>query len=312
MKQNRWYKKIAAIMAAGMLLAAALPVQASSNANVISTTGASSYTTGPGANGVYHVDGIPFTISYKPVSGSRAPEQNFVFVLEPETAGAPMPSISADDANKNTGEFYAETRGGKNYYTVKMPAVTDGTTKTVKVKLGEIAFDEDVVYSYRLYQQIPRSGDANYSAYIDQNAQGGKYDTTTYTIKLQGQLSDGKRELGVSVFRGTNNVDKTIPEFANEYKPPIETPPTTPPPTPENPPTPDNPPEPETPQPEPPTVLGALRSIPEVLGAMRDQIMTGDTSALTIATVIFAGTCIGLAVILANNRKKHENEDNAE
>lgn len=304
MKHTRWYQKIAAIMAAGVMLAAALPVQASSNANVISTTGASSYTTAPGANGAYHVDGIPFTVSYKPVSGNRAPEQNFVFVLEPETAGAPMPTISTDDANKNSGEFYAETRDGKNYYTVKMPAVTDGATKTVQVRLGEIAFDEDATYSYRLYQQIPRSGDANYSAYIDQNAQGGRYDTTTYTIKLQGQVSNGKRELGVSVFRGTNSIDKTIPEFANEYKPPVET---TPPPS--NPP---NPPTPETPTPEPPTVLGALRSIPEVLGAMRDQIMTGDTSALTVLTIVFAGACIGLVIILANHRRKHENEDNAE
>lgn len=303
MKQNRWYKKIAAIMAAGMLLAAALPVQASSNANVISTTGASSYTTAPGANGAYHVSGIPFTISYKPVSGSRAPEQTFVFVLEPETQGAPMPAISSADADRNSGDFYAEARDGKIYYTVKMPAVTDGTTKSVKVTLGEIAFNEEVSYSYRLYQQIPRSGDANYSAYIDQNAQGGRYDTTTYTIKLQGQLSDGKRELGVSVFRGTNNVDKTIPEFANEYKPPIETPPT-PPTTPENP-----PPEPVE---ETPTVLNAIRQLPEVLGAMRDQIMTGDTSALTVLTLVFAGACIGLAIILANNRKKHENEDNGE
>ena len=63
---------------------------------------------------------------------------------------------------------------------------------------------------------------------------------------------------------------------------------------------------------EPPTVLGALRELPQVLGAMRDAIMTGDTSALTIATIVFAATCVGLAIILANNRRKHENEDNAE
>ena len=298
MKQNRWYKKIAAIIAVGMLLMA-LPVQASGTPNVISETGETSIELPATVKGDYHVEGIPFTVSYKPVSGNRAPEQNFVFVLEPETAGAPMPEISEDDANRNTGDFYAEARDGKIYYTVKMPAITDGAAKTVKVKLGEIAFDDAASYSYRLYQQIPKSGDANYSAYIDQNAQGGKYDTTTYTIKLQGQNSTTKRELGVSVFRGNNSIDKTIPEFANEYKPPVET---TPPPT--QPPT-------EVVE-EPPTVLGALRSIPEVLGAMRDQIMTGDTSALTIATVIFAGTCVGLAIILANNRKKHENEDNAE
>ena len=58
--------------------------------------------------------------------------------------------------------------------------------------------------------------------------------------------------------------------------------------------------------------MGALRELPQVLGAMRDAIMTGDTSALTIATVVFAGTCVGLALILANQRKKRENEDAGE
>lgn len=304
MKQNRWYKKIAAIMALGMLMAA-LPVQASSNANVISTSGETSLVIPQeGHSTEYFVENIPFTVGYKPVSGNHAPAQNFVFVLEPETAGAPLPKLSDDDKNKNTGDWYAEESGGKILFTVKMPAISDGTTKTVTVKMGEIGFNGENIYSYRLYQQIPKSGDANYSAYIDQNAQGGKYDTSSYTMKLQGQLSNGKRELGVSVFKGSNTADKTIPEFANEYKPPVET---TPPPS--NPP---NPPTPETPTPEPPTVLGALRSIPEVLGAMRDQIMTGDTSALTVLTIVFAGACIGLAIILANHRRKHENEDNAE
>ena len=81
MKQNRWYKKIAAIMALGMLMAA-LPVQASSNANVISTSGETSLVIPQeGHSTEYFVENIPFTVGYKPVSGNHAPAQNFVFVL---------------------------------------------------------------------------------------------------------------------------------------------------------------------------------------------------------------------------------------
>lgn len=306
MKKTNWHKKIALFASAAMLLVA-LPVQASSNSataasqrkatgNVIDEGGATSKelpgtTAGGRSDATFYVEEIPFTVSYKPVDGeNHAPEQTFKFILEPKD-GAPLPKLS-DTAKNKSNAWYAEEVNGKIQFTVKMSSISDGKKISVNPLIDLLEFnDPEKEYVYSLYQQIPKSGDSNYSAQIDQNAQGGRYDTTTYTIRIKTQVSNGKRQVGVSVFRGSNDVDKTIPEFINEYKPPVveETPP----------------PPPET----PPTVLGAIRELPQVLGAMRDAIMTGDTSALTIATVIFAGTCLGLAAWLAAVKRRREGGD---